>query len=298
MDWKLVKSRILKNAYKLSIITVLSSMKRAREESVPLPQIYCQEMTKLYGAPGCDETAINVPSFQNLTSSIYRSRLQRFPTLHQTREEIDFSGEWTRTAHEEDFLLVDTGQNDQNCLVAFALVGNLEKLCEAETLYIDGTFKASPQLFYQLFTVHAVYNGQHFPFVYALLPNKTTITYNHLFTKIKECCLENGLHLNPSVILSDFEGGIICSIAVQFPGSRQQGCFYHFSQAIWKAVQNHGLQAEYTSNDEFRFFIRQLMTLAFSPEWEISIYYTELKQQKHSTLPQLDSLLSYFENTS
>ena len=162
--------------------TVISSMKkRAREESVPLPQIYRQEMTKLYGAPRCEETAVNLPSFQNLKSSLYRSRLQRFPTLPQTRAEIDFRGEWTRTAREKDFLLVDTGPNDQNRLVAFATVGNLEKLCEAETIYIDGIFKASPWLFYQLFTVHAVYSGQHFPFVYALLPNKTTLTYNHFF---------------------------------------------------------------------------------------------------------------------
>ena len=87
--------------------------KRAREESVPLPQIYRQEMTKLYGAPGCEETAVNLPSFQNLKSSLYCSRLQRFPTLPQTRAEIDFRGEWTRTAREEDFLLVDTGPNDQ-----------------------------------------------------------------------------------------------------------------------------------------------------------------------------------------
>ena len=81
---------------------------------------------------------------------------------------------------------MDTGQTDRNHLVAFATVGNLEKLCEAETIYIDGTFKANPQLFYQLFTVHAVYNGQHFPFVYALLPNKTTSTYNRLFTKLND----------------------------------------------------------------------------------------------------------------
>ena len=44
--------------------TVISSMKkRAREESVPLPQIYRQE---LYSGPGCEETAVNLPSFQNL----------------------------------------------------------------------------------------------------------------------------------------------------------------------------------------------------------------------------------------
>ena len=138
---------------------VISSMKRkAREESVPLPQIYRQEMTKLYGGPGCDEIAVNVPSFQNLKSSLYRSRLQRFPTLPQTREEIDFSGEWTRTAREEDFLLVDTGHTDRNRLVAFATVGNLEKLCEAETIYIDGTFN-SGELRHGTCHFHTMYTG-------------------------------------------------------------------------------------------------------------------------------------------
>ena len=85
-------------------------------------------MTKLYGAPGCDETAVNcLKHKQRLTSG--KSRL----------------GEQTRTAR-EDFLLVNTGQNDQNRLVPFATVGNLEKFCKAETIYIDGTFKASPQV--------------------------------------------------------------------------------------------------------------------------------------------------------
>ena len=62
-------------------------------------------MTKLHGGPGRDETAVNLSSFQNLKSS----------------------------------------QNDQNRLVPFATVGNLEKFefCEAETIYMDRTFKAS-----------------------------------------------------------------------------------------------------------------------------------------------------------
>ena len=36
----------------------ISMKKRAQEESVPLSQTYSQEMTKLYGAPGYDETAL------------------------------------------------------------------------------------------------------------------------------------------------------------------------------------------------------------------------------------------------
>ena len=66
---------------------------------------------------------------------------------------------------------------------------------------------------------------------------------------------------------------------------------------IWRAVQNHGLQIQYTANDELRLFIRRLMALAFLPEWEISIYYTELKQRKPNAIPLLDNLLRYFENT-
>ena len=46
--------------------------------------------TELYGGTGCDETAVNLPLFQSLKSSLYCSRLQRFPTLPQTWEEIDY----------------------------------------------------------------------------------------------------------------------------------------------------------------------------------------------------------------
>ena len=54
--------------------------------------------TKLYGAPGCDETAVILSSFQNVKSSLHHSRLQRFPTLPQIREEIELRGEWTQAA--------------------------------------------------------------------------------------------------------------------------------------------------------------------------------------------------------
>ena len=35
---------------------------------------------------------------------------------------------------------MDTGQNDQNGLVSFATVGNLEMFYKAETIYIDRAF--------------------------------------------------------------------------------------------------------------------------------------------------------------
>ena len=105
--------------------------------------------------------------------------------MPQIREEIDFRGEWAQTASEEDFLLVDIEQNDQNRLVPFATVGNLEKFCEAETIYIDRTFKASPQLFYQFFTVHAVYNSQHIHHIVNRIPTSSSYRQHHFFNFFK-----------------------------------------------------------------------------------------------------------------
>ncbi len=62
--------------------------------------------------------------------------------MPQSREGIDFGGEWTQTRGGEEFLLADSGQSDPNRFVVFATTGNLE-LCKADTFYIDGTFKSS-----------------------------------------------------------------------------------------------------------------------------------------------------------
>ena len=72
--------------------------------------------------------------------------------------------------------------NDQNRLVAFATVSKLEKFCEAETIYIDGTFKASPQLFYHFLTVHAMYNGQHIHCTVNRIPMSSSYRQHHIST--------------------------------------------------------------------------------------------------------------------
>ena len=60
---------------------------------------------------------------------------------------------------------------------------------------MDGTFKATPELFAQLYTIHAVCRDFSFPVVYCLLPNKTRATYHRVFAILK-------------AELADFESGI------------------------------------------------------------------------------------------
>ena len=96
----------------------------------------------------------------------------------------------------------------------------------------DGTFAVVPNLFDQLYTIHVLQNSTSYPCVYALLPNQTEETYNKLFDVVKE--LQTSFE--PRQIITDFETAALNSFHSRFPQSEQRGCFFHFSQAIWRKV--------------------------------------------------------------
>ena len=49
---------------------------------------------------------------------------------------------------------------------------------------MDGTFKVYTEIFFQIYTIHALINHQIFPGVFALLSNKTEGTYNRFLTEV------------------------------------------------------------------------------------------------------------------
>ena len=48
---------------------------------------------------------------------------------------------------------------------------------------------------------------------------------------LKKACWNSNFQMNPKKIMSNFESSLILSIAIQLPGSKHKGCFYHFSQS-------------------------------------------------------------------
>jgi len=50
-----------------------------------------------------------------------------------------------------------------------------------KTVFMDGTFKSFPKLFYQLFIIHGAKDNNYFPLVFFLLPNKNSTTYIQAF---------------------------------------------------------------------------------------------------------------------
>ena len=54
-------------------------------------------------------------------------------------------------------------------------------------------------------------------------------------------------------------------IDTSFPGTNKKGCFFHFSQAIFRKIRSLGLQNRYKDDGNFAHKVRMLAALAFVP---------------------------------
>ena len=57
----------------------------------------------------------------------------------------------------------------------------------------------------------------------------------------------------------------------RFVSSLKEGCFFHFSQAIFRKIQSLGLQVRYKDDEDFAHKVRMLAALAFVPEPDVII---------------------------
>ena len=165
----------------------------------------------------------------------------------------------------EAFLLFDSGFGDERRMIIFASRKFLSILSECRHWYCDGTFKVVPDLFFQLYTIHAEKEGMVIPRVYALLLNKQESTYDSVFQKLLEI---EPAQLNPFTVMVDFEKAAINALENNFI-SVISGCFFHLAQNIYRKVQTEGLAVNYREDNECALKIKMLPSLAFVPEMDV-----------------------------
>ena len=183
-------------------------------------------------------------------------------------------------------------------IIIFATDANLQILSQSSALFMDGTFKAAPRLFTQLFTIHTVYRDHFVPLVYCLLPNKQRTTYYAALETIKRKMADIHLLFNPDSVMSDFELGLINALEMIFPNASLEGCYFHFTQCIWRRVQQSHLITSFRDDDVVRSLVRRLMAVAFLPIVAIRPSFVSL-QQEAETLnnANCNELLDYFQGT-
>ena len=92
---------------------------------------------------------------------------------------------------------------------------------------------------------------------YGLLPGKSRDIYHQFFMGVKEEAMNNGQHISPEEIMTDFELTLVQSLELEFPGARIHGCYFHFAQCLWRKVQRLGLVEEYKEDEFIRRFIQK-----------------------------------------
>ena len=219
------------------------------------------------------ETCASVLHFTDvklLREAIYRERRHHMPKLPRNLLEVHEAVTKLQpvSSTNEDFVLLNDYENN---VIIFGCESSLQYLCEAEMLYVDGTFRYSATYFTQLFTLHFLHNGHYIPAVFCLLPNKHKDIYSLVFRFIVEKCECLGLKLQPKKIVADFEVAIHEAIKSTWSGTTQLlGCRFHLGQAWWRKLQSIGLASVFKdkSSDAGK-WLKHCFGLSYLPPHEV-----------------------------
>ena len=165
---------------------------------------------------------------------------------------------------------------------------NLSILSKSNNWFCDGTFKVVPELFFQLYSIHAEFEGLVIPCVYALLSNKEKRTYDTAFRKL----LEIEPALNPQSIMVDFEKAAINALENNFI-SVISACFFSSIEKYLPKNSGRRINYELPQDRDFSLKIKMLPSLAFVPEIDVIDCFNILMQY----FPEnAISVANYFEN--
>lgn len=233
------------------------------------------EVAQLARQGGGDREGLLYHSFR---SSMQRARSTVVPPVPGTVEEVDVNGPWGETWEQERFLL----HLDKNWgITIFASDENLIKLQTCTTLYMDATFRSCPRPYQQFFNILGKVNGFMVPLVYVLMNQRTVGHYRQVFKRIKEAVRHLTHHnLRPRRIISDFERALMTSIETELPRAQLHGCYFHFTQSLWRKVQDLGLARDYRRSQRLARFIRKVMAIGYLPIALLAMNFDRLVAQR------------------
>ena len=155
---------------------------------------------------------------------------------------------------------------------------------------MDDTFYSSPNTFYQLYTIHAKVGDHTFPLGYSLLPNKTRETYRRFFSILQTEANNRNLRLTPTVVMMDFEKASQLSVQEVFQTASVRGCFFHYTQCLWRKVQGPGLVRNFRESEDLKTLVRRAAVLPLVPSRDVWFYALE---NNDSDSPQVEQFKDY-----
>ncbi|KAG8171896.1 hypothetical protein JTE90_004456 [Oedothorax gibbosus] len=255
---------------------LINDMKvKAQESDERPPNILCDVACK------CSKSAAGKMSTSNaLKKTIHRVRTKEnhVPVAPESLQQLALTPTYSCSEKGDNFLLYDSGPaaaNDR--ILVFGTSENLNST-NCKHWFADGTFKSAPHLFTQIYIIHGIVKNQNVLAVYALLPSKTEAVYKKLLAALKVL----NPNLNLETIIIGFEKAAMNAFKANFATASVRGFFFHLSQAIWRKIQQLGLQVRYASDGDFALEIRLLAALALMSIDVIFVFRNDFRNDHHS----------------
>ena len=205
----------------------------------------------------------DVPDYNSVRSRLKRCRQKALPPIPHTVEEVNVEGEWERSWRGHQ--LKSYQDNDWGILL-FATLANYSTLSRSRVIYIDGTFKTCPAPYSQFVTIHGLYHGHVLPFVMCLMSSKQVGHYRQMLQHVKrEVRRITGHRFRPQKVICDFEQALIIAVETELRGVHVSGCYFHFTQSLWRHIQELGLTRPYRHRRSVQKFLRKLLALGYLP---------------------------------
>jgi len=262
--------------------------------SVPVRRVYDKVTNSDSGDP--DE----IPQFSSFKSRLKRHRSQFVPPLPVDIDDVDISDHWATTRRGQRFL---NRLDNQWGLAIFTTSHLLRALANSDCVYIDGTFRTAPHPYTQFVTVHGLYNDFVVPMVFCLLNGKTVAQYRQILQRLEtEIRRITRGAWTPVRFVLDFELSLFIAIETELPGVPISGCYFNFTQSLWRHIQDEGLAGAYRHSRSLRAIVRKVMAIGFLPVLLIRKNFTMLRNGRRSQrvlrrFLELDDWLDYVQST-
>ena len=265
-----------------------ASVKRRAEDE---PHTSALHITQAVYGTADDETLAALPKEASLKRSIRRTRRENQPNLPKSFAELQEIPENYTELDGGSILAFDSEPGERRVIILGSLPA-FEDMSRSDMWFCDGTFKSTPEIISQLYTIHYQKHENVILGCVALMADKSEESYKILFQELKNL-LPAGRRSGPSRISMDFEIAAMHAFKQVFPLATENYCFFHFSQSMWRKAQNSGIATLYSTDEAIRTQFHSVLGLAFIPEDHVVNAFLELKENSRA---EMDDILDLVED--